>query len=64
MDRGNARQLEFRFAEDGEELWGRLPEQSRKQSEEVLCRLLSEVVGKEAEGRRLRGEREGHESAS
>ena len=64
MNRAKVRQLEFRFAENGEALWDRLAEESRQQSEEVLCQLLLEVVRNEAMERRLRSEREGHESAS
>jgi hypothetical protein len=63
MNQG-VRQLEFRFAGNGEELWDRLVEESRRQVAEVLCQLLSEVVQKEAEERKVRSEREGHESAS
>lgn len=63
MDQAELRQLELRFGGNGEELWDRLAQESRQESKEVLCRLLREVVGKEAERGRLRSEREGHESA-
>ena len=63
MHRRNNRQLEFPFEGQGEGQWDRFPEESRAESVEMLCRLLSEVMRTEAEGRRERDEREDHESA-
>jgi hypothetical protein len=61
MDSRKERQLEIRFPLQGGAFWDRLPEEARRETKEIVCRLLQEVVEKEAGGRRQRGEREDHQ---